>query len=372
MSPDPRLVAALCAEIARADLDDRAAIEQMARAGAQRLAPLSSPSERAALVREALARAIGLGPVDALLRDPSVNEVMVNAGRELWVERAGTIARVGTLAPGEAELIIERAVTPLGRRIDRSTPVVDARLDDGSRICAVIPPVAIDGATLSIRRFAVRDVALDAFAGPELAALLVDIVAARCNVLVSGATSSGKTTLLNALAAHYGDHERIVSLEDTAELRLATPHVVRLEARAATADGVSAIGLDALVRTALRLRPDRLVVGEVRGREALDMVQALSTGHDGSWATVHANGPSDALRRIESMMWQAAPGWPADAVRSHVRHAIDVVVHVARQRDGRRRVTDVVEVIRPPGSGDVRWLARGDAVIAAIERRRTP
>lgn len=295
---------------------------------------------------------------------------MVNAGREVWVERSGTLSRAGTLAPGEAEVIVERVVIPLGRRIDRASPIVDARLDDGSRICAVIPPIAIDGATLSIRRFAVREVAVQAFAGAAVSDLLATIVAARCNVLVSGATSSGKTTLLNALAAHFAPGERIVTLEDTAELRLATPHVVRLEARPATADGVAAVGLDALVRTALRLRPDRLVVGEVRGPEALDMVQALSTGHDGSWATVHANGPSDALHRVESMVWQAAAGWPAEAVRTQVRNAIDVVVHVARRPDGGRNVTEVVEVALPGAGRDVEWLARGDQVVGQLQRRR--
>jgi pilus assembly protein CpaF len=213
---------------------------------------------------------------------------------------------------------------------------------------------------------------LDDFArGPTLE-ILAATVDARCNILVSGATSSGKTTFLNSLAGLFAADERIVTLEDTAELRLGATHVVRLEARAATAEGVAGIGLDGLVRTALRLRPDRLVVGEVRGVEAFDMVQALNTGHDGSCATVHANGPLDAIRRVESMVWQAAPAWPADAVRDAVRHAVDVVVHVARSHDGSRRVAEVVEVCRPPAPSAVTVLVRDGQVVAPLTRRRVP
>ena len=269
-------------------------------------------------------------------------------------------------------MLIERIVAPLGLRVDRSSPIVDARLSDGSRVHAVIPPVAVDGPCLAIRRFAAGGVPLTAFAPPSVVALLVALVRQRANLVVSGATSSGKTTFLNALLGHVPPGERVVTIEDAAELRLATPHVVRLESRPPSVEGVGEVTVRSLVRAALRLRPDRLVVGEVRGAEALDMVMALNTGHDGSLTTCHSNSPEDTLRRIDAMVLMGAPAWPPSTVRDHVRRSIDVVVHLGRGRDGQRVVTQIIEVA-VDGQDRHRTLARGPAVVgtfAAVGSRR--
>ena len=259
-----------------------------------------------------VARVEGLGPLEPLLADPDVTEVMVNAGRDVWVERSGRLEPAGVaLADGQADQLIERIVAPLGLRIDRTAPIVDARLGDGSRVHAVVAPLAIDGTCLCIRRFAARAWPLAAFASDEVVALLGWAVEARCNVVVSGATSSGKTSLLNALAGAVPRRERIITIEDAAELRLPGDHVVRLESRPATAEGVGAVTTRQLLRAALRMRPDRLVVGEVRGAEALDMVQALNTGHDGSLATCHANSAVGRPRGGSSRWsWRARPPCP--------------------------------------------------------------
>jgi pilus assembly protein CpaF len=313
-----------------------------------------------------------LGGLERWLCDDTITEVIVNGGTDVWIERNGTLQRVGTMRPRSVLTALEHILSPIGRRLDRSSPTVDARLADGSRVCAAIPPVAIDGPMLAIRRFAVRPVPLAAFTSPGVQALLVQIVCARCNVLVSGATSSGKTTLLNALAAHVDASERIITMEDVAELRLAHPHVVRMETRAATPDGVGEILLAELLRTALRLRPDRLVVGEIRGAEATDLLQALNTGHDGSLATIHANSAMDALARLSSLVLQQSPGWPLGAIHDHVRRSVDVIVHVHRGRDGVRQIGEVAEVI---GSADtsglaVRPLVSAGDVVAELRRRR--
>lgn len=374
--PDPRLVDAV-----RSRLDDVARprpdgtptdLHAEVRQVARHVAPLLEPTEYDALVRRVHSEMAGLGALDDLLNDPTVQEVMVNAGREVWVDRAGRLTHVGHLEPGVAEVLLERILAPLGRRLDRLSPTVDARLPDGSRVCAAIAPVSPDGPTISIRRFAVHTIALDHFAPPAVVRLLHEVIDARCNVVVAGATSSGKTTLLNALTGLLAPGERIVTLEDTAELRLTSPHVVRLEARAATADGVPALGLDHLLRTALRLRPDRLVVGEVRGAEAVALLQALSTGHDGSMATLHANDAADALRRLEVLVLQGAPSWPLDAVRQQVHASVDVVVQVARGEGGKRRIVEVAEVANDAGTATARLrrLADADRVIATLERRR--
>lgn len=288
-----------------------------------------------------------LGGLERWLADPEVDEVMVNAGRHVWVDRRGTLTRVGSIRTGTLLAAVERLLSPTGRRVDRSQPMVDARLADGSRLCVAIEPIAVDGPCLAIRRFAPRQIPLHQFADAPAIAVLHEAVAQRCNIVVSGATSSGKTTLLAALAAAIESTSRLVVLEDVAELRLEHPHVVRLETRDATPDGVGALGLDALLRTALRLRPDRLVVGEIRGTEAVHLLHALNTGHDGSMSTVHANSALDALARLASLVLQSAPNWPLAAVREHVARAIDIVVHVERGPDGQRQVVDIAEVCPP-------------------------
>jgi len=307
------------------------------------------------------------GGLERWLDDPTITEVIVNAGRDVWVERDGRLQRAGTMRPAAVLGALEQILAPIGRRLDRASPTVDARLPDGSRVCAAIPPVAVDGVTVAIRRFAVRAIPSAAFAPPAVVDLLTRLVHGRCNVVVSGATSSGKTTLLNALAGSVGEGERIVTLEDLAELRLAHDHVVRLETRPASPDGVGEVTLAELLRTALRLRPDRLVVGEVRGSEAVDLLQAMNTGHDGSLATVHANSADDAVDRLASLVVRCVPGWPIDDVRAHVGRAVDVIVHVGRDAGGRRRVAHVAEL---SGTGAARLLSDGTTVTGELRRGR--
>jgi pilus assembly protein CpaF len=350
-------------------VDDAGDLATEAERHLRTLAPLLPRDDREQVLGAALAHAQGLGPLEPLLADPTVTEILVNAGTEVWVERAGRLERAAELADGAAEVLIERIIGPLGLRVDRLRPTVDARLADGSRFHAVIPPVAIDGACLAIRRFAPRSLPLSSFAAPPVARLLRELVEARANLVVSGATSSGKTTLLNALLGAVPPGERLLTIEDAAELRLDTPHVVRLEARPPTVEGTGEVTVRDLVRAALRLRPDRLVVGEVRGAEALDMVLALNTGHDGSLTTCHGNGPLEVLKRIEAMVLMGAPSWPPATAEEHVRRSIDVVVHLGRGRDGRRVVEDVVEVAEP-GGGAERVLASGERVVGRLERGR--
>ncbi len=292
-----------------------------------------------------LAEVQGLGPLEPLLADPTVTEVMVNGPGRVWVERAGCLERVALdLDAGSIEHLIEKVVGPLGLRVDRSAPLVDARLPDGSRVNAVVPPLAVDGPCLTIRRFGTRPVALSAFASPKVAALLAWAIGARFNILVSGGTGAGKTTLLNALGGHIPSGERVVTVEDAAELRLPADHVVRLEARPANAEGAGAVSVRTLVRNALRMRPDRILVGEVRGPEALDMLQAMNTSHEGSLSTCHANSPVDALRRLETMILMGDVDLPLDAVRTQLESALDLVVQVARAPGGSRQVVEVAEV----------------------------
>jgi len=311
-----------------------------------------------------------LGGIERWLGDPAIDEVIVNGAGDVWIERSGRLLRVGTMSATAVATAIEHILRPIGRRLDRSNPTVDARLPDGSRVCAVIEPIAVDGPCLTIRRFAMRPLPLSAFAVAEVVGLLQTVVAARCNVLVSGATSSGKTTLLNALATMVPATERIITLEDIAELRLVHPHVVRLETRPPSAEGSGEISLPHLLRTALRMRPDRLVLGEVRGAEAVQLVQAMNTGHDGSMATVHANSAVDALARVCSLVLQEVPGWPLPAIHDQVRRSIDVVIHVGRTNDNQRQVFEVCE--SDPSSGDVqlRRLAERTAVLGRLQRGR--
>jgi pilus assembly protein CpaF len=309
---------------------------------------LLAPGEEERLVAAIVDDVVGLGPLDALMRDPTVTEVIANGPFDVYVERAGRLYREPVTFRDEAHLrhVVERIVSRVGRRVDESSPMVDARLPDGSRVNAVLPPVAVDGPLLTVRKFsrAVLGMAQLVQAGSvdvADAALLERCVRLRLNLLVSGGTGTGKTTLLNALAAFIDPSERIVTVEDAAELRLAQPHVARLEARPPNVEGRGEVPVRALVRNALRMRPDRIVVGEARGGEALDMLQAMTTGHDGSLATVHASSPADALRRVETMALMGGLELPHVAVREQVAAAIDVVVHLARGADGVRRVVSV-------------------------------
>lgn len=314
-------------------------------AEARRRNPLLPHAEAEAVAGHVLDRMRGLGPIEAVLGDPEVTEVMVNGPGPVWVERAGVVQRSGVVIDEHAlGRAIERMVAPLGRRLDRSSPLVDGRLPDGSRFHVAVPPVAVDGPYLTIRRFSVAPIGVDAFTEPRVGGRLIDAVARRRNVVVSGATASGKTTLLNALAQHIPATERVVTIEDAAELRLGADHVVRLESRPASVDGPAPIAVRDLVRAALRMRPDRIVVGEVRGAEALDMVQAMNTGHDGSLSTVHANGPADAVRRLVSMILMEGSIGSAALAGELVRSAVDVVVHLGRRSDGTRHVAEVVEL----------------------------
>ncbi|HUF31769.1 MAG TPA: CpaF family protein [Acidimicrobiales bacterium] len=312
---------------------------------ARQEAPLLGGGALEAVVDAVVSRSTGLGPLDAVLADPEVSEVMVNGDGPVWVERRGRLELLDLrLDPATVEHLIERVVRPLGLRVDRSSPMVDARLPDGSRVNAVVPPLAVDGPCLTIRRFSARPVLLAEVCPPGVDLLLAWAVRARLNVVVSGGTGAGKTTLLNALAGCIPSGERVVTVEDAAELRLPGAHVVRLEARAANAEGAGGVAIRDLVRNALRMRPDRIVVGECRGGEALDMLQAMNTGHEGSLSTVHANSPVDALRRLEVMVLTGATALPLDAVRQQVGAAVDLVVQIARRPDGSRAVVEVAEV----------------------------
>jgi pilus assembly protein CpaF len=345
---DHDLVRTVCELVADQPGDPTPLVE----AEIRRLAPLCSNDHRHLLAERAVAHLRGLGELDAYVRDESVDEVLVNAGHEIWIDRDGALHLVGTLDAAGVGLLIERVLAPLGRRVDRTSPIVDARLADGARVCAVLPPIAVDGPLLSIRRFRRRVLALDAFTNAAGQQLLRQLLVDRCNIVVSGATSSGKTSLVAALISEVAPAQRLLVVEDTAELPLRHPHAVRLEARPSTVDGPGAIDLAQLVRTALRLRPDRIVVGEVRGDEVLALVQAMNTGHDGSISTCHANGPIDALLRLESLVLQAAPTWPLAAIRHQLARSIDVVVHVERHTDGHRRITDIAEITPPSPTGE--------------------
>ena len=318
-------------------------------AAAERIA--LSTAEQRALERYFEDRFFGLGAIAPLLRDDHVSEVMVNGMRGVWVERDGRI-ELTPIRFREAEeilVLIERLVAPLGRRIDLASPVVDARLPDGSRVHAVIPPIAIQGPVLTIRRFSARPLEPDDLvrlgtASPAQMRFLVEAVRARRSILVSGGTSSGKTTTLNALAFAIGDDERVITIEDAAELRLPQPNVVALETRPASVEGTGMIDIRTLLRNALRMRPDRIVVGEVRGGEALDMLQAMNTGHRGSLTTAHASSAYRALLRLETMAMMAGLDLPLAAIQEQIRRGIEIVVHQERDRDGRRRIVEIAEL----------------------------
>jgi pilus assembly protein CpaF len=326
--------------------DDGAGLEDRISALVREQAPLLTREAHVEAVAVVMADVAGLGALEPLLADPDVTEVMVNGPGPVWVERTGSLVCTDVvLATAAIEHLIEKVVAPLGLRVDRSSPLVDARLPDGSRVNAVVPPLSVDGPCLTIRRFGARAIPLEAFCPTGVHALLRWAVTSRLNILVSGGTGAGKTTLLNALAAFVPDEERVVTVEDAVELRLPGSHVVRLEARPANAEGAGEVRLRDLVRNALRMRPDRIVVGEVRGPEALDMLQAMNTGHEGSLSTCHANTPPDALRRLETMVLMGDVALPLAAVRDQVRSALDLVVQVARRPGGRRAIVAVEEVL---------------------------
>jgi pilus assembly protein CpaF len=312
--------------------------------------PYPQPT-RQRIVRDIQDEILGLGPLETLLRDASISDILVNGASQVYVERRGKLEQVPIYFDNDAHLmsIIERIVSRVGRRIDEASPMVDARLPDGSRVNAIIPPLALDGPALSIRRFPAdrltiqRLIELGAMTRP-MAQVIASAVRGRLNILISGGTGTGKTTLLNCLSGEIPPNERIVTIEDSAELQLQQPHVVRLETRPPNIEGKGEINQRDLVRNSLRMRPDRIVLGEIRGGEALDMLQAMNTGHDGSLATIHANTPRDALTRLESMVAMTGLNLPTGAVRTQIGSALDILLQLERQEDGRRRLISIDEV----------------------------
>ena len=308
-------------------------------------------AERRQLVEDILDELLGLGPLEPLLKDPTISDIMVNSATKVFVERRGRIEEVGTRFASDAHLlrIIGKIVSNVGRRVDESSPMVDARLPDGSRVNAIIPPLALDGPCLSIRKFPPTQTSLDKLVSygsltADCATMLKAVVASRRNVIVSGGTGSGKTTMLNALSAAIGSHERVVTIEDSAELQLQQSHVVRLETRPPNIEGRGEVNQRDLVKNALRMRPDRVILGEIRSGEAFDMLQAMNTGHDGSMTTLHANTPRDALSRLEQMIGMSGIDISPKSARAQIASAVQVVLQLERLQDGSRRVTSVAEI----------------------------
>ncbi len=318
-------------------------------------APLSA-SEQRALVAQIRDDILGYGPVQIFLEDAAVTEIMVNADERIYIERDGKIVATDIRFTSQAHLrrVIERIVGQVGRRIDESSPMVDARLPDGSRVNAIIPPLAVDGPVLTVRVFAkdpftTTDLVDLGTLTPAVAGLVEACVAGRLNILISGGTGTGKTTLLNVVSSYIPEDQRIITIEDAVELQLHQEHVIRLESRPSNMEGRGEVTIRDLVRNALRMRPDRIVVGEVRGGEALDMLQAMNTGHEGSLSTVHANNPRDAISRLETMVMMAGVDLPARAIREQISSALHLIVHLTRLSDGTRRVTQVTEVVGMEG-----------------------
>jgi pilus assembly protein CpaF len=307
--------------------------------------------ERERLAQEVLDEVFGLGPLEPLLADPTVSDILVNGYKRVYIERRGMLEQTNVQFRDDAHLmaIIDRIVSAIGRRVDESSPMVDARLADGSRVNAIIPPLAVDGPSLSIRRFGrdplqADDLIRNNSLTPAMMELLRGCVKARLNILVSGGTGAGKTTFLNVLSSNISDRERIVTIEDAAELQLHQDHVVRLETRPPNIEGKGAVAQRQLMINSLRMRPDRIIMGEVRGEEALDMLQAMNTGHDGSLTTIHANSPRDAISRLETMVAMSDLNIPERAIRNQIASAIDVVVQVSRLSDGTRKIISVAEI----------------------------
>jgi pilus assembly protein CpaF len=312
---------------------------------------LLARGERQRLLEEITADIVGFGPIEPLLADPKITEVMVNGPEQVYVEQEGMLYEVDVTFDDEAHMrrIIDRIVSPIGRRVDEASPLCDARLPDGSRVNITLPPISLVGPTITIRKFyktplGVDDLIRFGSLTPELAEFLRACVMARLNIVISGSTGSGKTTLLNVVSGFIPRNERIITVEDAAELRLQQKHVVRFEARPANIEGKGAIAIRDLVVNCLRMRPDRIIVGECRSREALDMLQAMNTGHDGSLTTVHSNSPRDTLSRLETMVLMAGMELPVRAIREQVSSALDLIVHVDRLRDGTRKLTAITEV----------------------------
>src|SRR5208337_4198161 len=312
--------------------------------------PLSA-SERERLAREVLHEVFGLGPLEPLLQDDTINDILVNTYRSVYVERAGVLEKTNVIFKDEAHLnhIIDKIVSTVGRRVDESSPMCDARLDDGSRVNVIIPPLAVDGPILSIRRFGkiplgTQQLLANRTVTNPIFEALKGAVRAKLNIVISGGTGAGKTTLLNVLSGYIGDNERIITIEDSAELQLQQSHIVRLECRPPNLEGKGAVRQRELVINALRMRPDRIIVGEVRGEEALDMLQAMNTGHDGSLTTIHANSPRDAVARLETMALMSNLNLPEKAMRQQIASAIALVIQISRLSDGTRRVTYVTEI----------------------------
>ena len=312
--------------------------------------PMTMP-ERERLAKEVLDEVFGLGPLEPLLADPTVSDILVNTYKNVYVERKGILEHTSIRFRDDAHLmtIIDRIVSAVGRRVDESSPMVDARLADGSRVNAIIPPLAIDGPCLSIRRFGHNRLAAEQLINnrsltPQMLELLRGCVKARLNILISGGTGAGKTTLLNVLSSYISNRERIVTIEDAAELLLNQEHVVRLETRPPNIEGKGVVQQRQLVINALRMRPDRIIVGEVRGEETLDMLQAMNTGHDGSLTTIHANSPRDALSRLETMVAMSNINLPQSAIRRQIAAALDLVVQMSRMSDGTRKIVSIAEI----------------------------
>jgi pilus assembly protein CpaF len=317
---------------------------------AEEQAPLNL-RQRQAVIKQIEDDVMGLGPLEPLLADKTVSDILVNGYDTIYVERRGRLERTNLRFADHSHLMntIDRIVSAVGRRVDESSPMVDARLADGSRVNAIIPPLALDGAMLSIRRFAVERLTMDRLielhtATPAIAKVMSAVVKGRLNVLVSGGTGAGKTTLLNILSGYIPATERILTIEDSAELQLQQPHVVRLETRPPNVEGKGEFTARDLVRNGLRMRPERIIVGEVRGGEALDMLQAMNTGHDGSLTTIHANTPRDAIARVENMVSMTGIKFPIKALRTQIASAVDVVIQVARLEDGKRKITSIQEI----------------------------
>jgi len=311
--------------------------------------PLSQ-REREDIVEQIIYEVMGLGPIEPLFRDPTISDILVNGPREIYIERAGRLSRVAASFRNDAHLlaVIDRIVSRVGRRVDEQSPMVDARLPDGSRVNAIIPPLALDGPVLSIRRFGtdlgVEQLVTNGTLTQEMMLLFASCVQARLNIMISGGTGSGKTTMLNAMSTFIPAHERVITIEDAAELQLHQDHVVRLETRPPNSEGRGEVVARDLVKNALRMRPDRIIIGEVRAGEALDMLQAMNTGHEGSLTTIHANSPRDAISRLETMILMAGTNLPARAMREQIASAIDLIVQLSRLTDGTRRVVSIVEI----------------------------